>query len=97
MEQDRIQSAYVSEVIQQRRQAWVNRNIKFKVFQAGDLVLLYNSKLGPHAGKLKLRYVGPFKIKEVLGQGTFVLADLSGAFFPKPVNGFRLKKFYPSE
>ena len=30
----------------------------------------------------------------MLGQGTFLLADLSGAVFPKPVNGFRSKKFY---
>ena len=30
----------------------------------------------------------------MLGQGTFLLADLSGAVFPKPVNGFRLKKFF---
>lgn len=72
----------------------MNRNIKFKVFQEDDLVLLYNSKLGPHAGKLKLRYVGPFKIIKVIGQGTFLLSDLAGNVFPKPVNGFRLKKFY---
>lgn len=41
----------------------MNRNIKFKLFTEGDLVLPYNSKLGPHPGKLKLRYVGPFLIK----------------------------------
>ena len=94
LEQDRIQSSYISEVIQKRRQAWVNRNIKFKIFKEGDLVMLYNSKLGPHPGKLKLRYIGPFLIKHVMGQGTFLLSDLSGNDFPKPVNGFRLKLFF---
>ena len=93
LEEDRLQS-YIVEKIQQRRQAWVNRNIKFKIFKEDNLVLLYNSKLGPHAGKLKLRYVGPFRIVKVLGQETFLLFDLSGNVFPKPVNGFRLKKFY---
>lgn len=94
LEQDRIHSSYVSDVIQQRRQAWINRNIKFKLFEKGDLVLLYNSKLGYHPGKLKLRYIGPFKIREVVGEGTFLLEDMSGTVFPKPVNGFRLKIFY---
>ena len=50
LEEGRIISAYVVEV----SQAWVNRQIKFKIFQVGDWVLLYNSKLGPHPGKLKL-------------------------------------------
>lgn len=56
------------------------------------MVMLYKYKLGPHAGKLKLIHVGPILIKQVLGQGTFLLADLSRAVSPKPVNGFRLKK-----
>ena len=94
LEEDRLQSAYIAEIIQQRRQAWVNRNIKLKIFKEDDLVLLYNSKLGSHVGKLKLRYVGPFRIVKVLGQGTFLLSDLSGNLFPKLVNGFKLKKFY---
>ena len=56
--------------------------------------MLYNSKLGPHPGKLKLRYTGPYQISQVLGQGTFLLQDLIGNQFSKAVNGFRLKKFF---
>lgn len=33
LEQDRIQSAYVSTVIQNQRIAWMNKNMKKKVFQ----------------------------------------------------------------
>ena len=32
LEQDRIQSAYVSTVIQNRRRAWMNKHMKKKVF-----------------------------------------------------------------
>lgn len=71
----------------------MNRNIKFKIFKVGDWVMLYNSKLGPHPGKLKLRYIGPYKIIQDLGQGTFKLQDMFGIEIQKPVNGFRLKKF----
>lgn len=38
--------------------------------------------------------MGSFQISEVLGQGTFRLADLHGNTFDKPVNGFRLKPFF---
>ena len=84
----------MTEVVQKRRQAWANRNIKFKIFKVGDWVLLYNSKLGPHLEKLKLGYIGPYQIVDDLGQGTFRLMDIYGTHVEKPVNGFRLKKFY---
>lgn len=93
LEEDRATSAYVSEIIQNRMQAWVNRNIKFKIFKEGDWVMLYNSNLGPHPSKLKLRYIGPYRIERDLGQGTFMLSDVFGTMVPKVVNGFRLKPF----
>ena len=93
LEEDRVLSAYLAEIIQKRRQAWVNMNVKFKVIKVDDWVMLYNSKLGPHPGKLKLRYIGPYKIVQDLGQGTFKLEDVFGTPVEKPVNGFRLKKF----
>ena len=94
LEEDRIHSAYVAEVSQHRRQAWMTRQVKFKIFQTNDWVMMYNLKSGPHPGKLKLRYFGPYQIVEELGQGTFRLRDVFGTLIPKPVNGFRLKKFF---
>ena len=57
-------------------------------------MLVYKSKLGKHLGKLRLRYVGPFRIAKDLGQGTFQLMDMQGRKVVKPINGFRLKKFF---
>ena len=37
--------------------------------------------------------MGPLLIKQVLGQGTFLLSNLLRNVFPKPINGFRLKPF----
>ncbi len=56
--------------------------------------MMYNSKLGPHPGKLKLRYFGPYRIVEEVGQRTFKRKDVFETPIPKPVNGFRMKKFY---
>lgn len=56
--------------------------------------MLYNSKLGPHLQKLKLRYFGPYQIVEELGQGTFQVKDVFTTLIQKLVKGFLLKKFY---
>lgn len=102
LEEDRIQSAWmnrirllahVSTVIQNRRAAWMNKHMKNKMFQQGDKVLVYNSKLGKFPGKLKLRYSRPLVIQQDLGQGLFELRDLTGRLLAKPINGFRLKVF----
>ena len=66
-------------------------NIKFKVFKVKDWVMVYKSKLGPFPRKLSLRYIGPYQI--VLGQGSFIVADVFGTRVEKTVNGFKLKKF----
>ena len=67
-------------------------------FSAGDQVLLYNSRLKLFPGKLKSRWSGPFKIKEVKPYGAIVLWDKNGGDFT--VNGQRVKlymSFTPEE
>lgn len=56
--------------------------------------MMYNAKLGPHLGKLKLTYIGPYQITEDKGQGMFCLRDYFGIDVNKPVNGFWLKKYH---
>ena len=63
-------------VIQQRRKAWIDRQIKFKLSQKGSLVLMYNSKLGLPSSKLKLWSDGTYKIMEVLAEGTLQIVDI---------------------
>ena len=69
-------------------------NVKFKIFKPSDWVMLYNSKLGPHPGKLRLRYVGPYKCLNDLSQSTFQLAKNQGNLLTKLINGVRLKSFH---
>ncbi|CAA7015135.1 unnamed protein product [Microthlaspi erraticum] len=66
-----------------------------KVFKEGDDVLLYNSRLKLFPGKLKCRWSGPFKVKEVLPYGAITLVNNNGAEFT--VNGHRLKKYMGSQ
>lgn len=76
----------------------MNRHLKKKIFQEQDLILVCRSKLGKPHGKLRLRYIGPYKIQKDLGQGTFQLMDMEGKSIFKLINGFRLKKnFVPGK
>ncbi|GJZ63567.1 reverse transcriptase domain-containing protein [Tanacetum coccineum] len=66
--------------------------IKNRVFNVGDRVLLFNSRLKIFSGKLKSRWSGPFTITEVFPYGTAKLSHLDGSNFK--VNYHRLKHYY---
>ncbi|GJR96300.1 reverse transcriptase domain-containing protein [Tanacetum coccineum] len=52
-------------------------NIKNRVFNIGDQVLLFNSRLKIFLGKLKSRWSGPFTITQVFPYGTVELSQNS--------------------
>jgi hypothetical protein len=66
--------------------------IKDRVFNVGDQVLLFNSRLKIFSGKLKTRWYGPFTITQVFPYGTIELAQPDGPNFK--VNGHRLKHYF---
>ncbi|GJV99958.1 reverse transcriptase domain-containing protein [Tanacetum coccineum] len=66
--------------------------IKNRVFNVGDRVLLFNSRLKIFSGKLKSRWSGPFTITEVYPYGTAKLSHPDGSNFK--VNCHRLKHYY---
>ncbi|GJV97323.1 reverse transcriptase domain-containing protein [Tanacetum coccineum] len=66
--------------------------IKNRIFNVGDQVLLFNSRLKIFSGKLKSRWSGPFTITEVFPYGTAKLSHPDGLNFK--VNCHRLKHYY---
>ncbi|GKA13810.1 reverse transcriptase domain-containing protein [Tanacetum coccineum] len=66
--------------------------IKNRVFNVGDQVLLFNSRLKIFYGKLKSRWSGPFTIVQVFPYGTVELSQNFGPNFK--VNGHRLKHYF---
>ncbi|GJR28537.1 reverse transcriptase domain-containing protein [Tanacetum coccineum] len=66
--------------------------IKNRVFNVGDRVLLFNSRLKIFSGKLKTRWSGPFTVTQVFPYGTVELSQNSGPNFK--VNGHRLKHYF---
>ncbi|GJR07676.1 reverse transcriptase domain-containing protein [Tanacetum coccineum] len=66
--------------------------IKNRVFNVGDRVLLFNSRLKIFSGKLKSRWSGPFTITQVFPYGTVELSQANGPNFK--VNGHRVKHYF---
>nr|GEV10912.1 reverse transcriptase domain-containing protein [Tanacetum cinerariifolium] len=66
--------------------------IKDRVFNVGDRVLHFNSRLKIFSGKLKTRWSGPFTITQVFPYGTVELSQTDGPNFK--VNGHRLKHYF---
>nr|GFA85880.1 reverse transcriptase domain-containing protein [Tanacetum cinerariifolium] len=66
--------------------------IKNHVFNVGDRVLLFNSRLKIFSGKLKTHWSGPFTIAKVFCYGTVELSQSNGPNFK--VNGHRVKHYF---
>nr|GFA42464.1 reverse transcriptase domain-containing protein [Tanacetum cinerariifolium] len=66
--------------------------IKNRVFNVGNRVLLFNSRLKIFLGKLKTRWSGPFIIAKVFPYGTVELSQANGPNFK--VNGHRVKHYF---
>nr|GFA89191.1 reverse transcriptase domain-containing protein [Tanacetum cinerariifolium] len=66
--------------------------IKNRIFNVGDQVLLFNSRLKIFSGKLKSRWSGPFTISEIYPYRTAKLTHSDGSNFK--VNCHRLKHYH---
>nr|GEW15159.1 reverse transcriptase domain-containing protein [Tanacetum cinerariifolium] len=66
--------------------------IKDHVFNIGDRVLLFNSRLKIFSGKLKSHWSGPFTISHVFPYDTVELSQPDGPNFK--VNGHRIKHYF---
>nr|GEV78318.1 reverse transcriptase domain-containing protein [Tanacetum cinerariifolium] len=66
--------------------------IRNRVFNVGDRVLLFNSRLKIFSENLKTRWTGPFTVTQVFPYGTVWLSSTNGPNFK--VNGHRLKHYF---
>ncbi|GKA87442.1 reverse transcriptase domain-containing protein [Tanacetum coccineum] len=74
--------AYENSLIyKERTKKLHDSKIKNRIFNVGDQVLLFNSRLKIFSGKLKTRWSGPFTITEVFPYGTAKLSHTDGSNF----------------
>ncbi|GJW38619.1 hypothetical protein Tco_0064464, partial [Tanacetum coccineum] len=74
--------AYENSLIyKERTKKLHDSKIKNRIFNVGDRVLLFNSRLKIFSGKLKTRWLGPFTITQVFPYGTVELSQPDGPNF----------------
>nr|GEV03340.1 reverse transcriptase domain-containing protein [Tanacetum cinerariifolium] len=85
--------AYKNSLIyKERTKKLHDSKIKNRIFNVGDQVLLFNSRLKIFSGKLKTRWSGPFTITQVFSYGTVEFSQPNGHNFK--VNGQRVKHYF---
>nr|GFA96643.1 reverse transcriptase domain-containing protein [Tanacetum cinerariifolium] len=85
--------AYENSLIyKERTKKLYDDKIKNRIFNVGEQVLLFNSRLNIFSGKLKSRWSGPFTISEIYPYGTAKLIHPDGCNFK--VNCHRLKHYH---
>nr|GEV84220.1 reverse transcriptase domain-containing protein [Tanacetum cinerariifolium] len=85
--------AYENSLIYKKKTKRIHDSkIKNRVFNIGDRVLLFNSRLKIFSGKLNSRWSGPFIVSQVFPYGTVELSQPDGPNFK--VNGHRLKQYF---
>ncbi|XP_050207636.1 uncharacterized protein LOC126657055 [Mercurialis annua] len=80
-----------AKLYKERTKKWHDAHISLKSFEVGAFVLLYNSRLQLFPGKLKSRWSGPFKIRNVANNGALELENQKGE--PFKANGHRCKPY----
>ncbi|XP_056856781.1 uncharacterized protein LOC130506167 [Raphanus sativus] len=94
LDEIRLDAFENSRIYKEKTKAFHDKMILKREFSPGDQVLLYNSRLKLFPGKLKSRWYGPFKVKEVRPYGAIVLWSNDGRDFT--VNGQRVKLYMGS-
>ncbi|GJZ42153.1 hypothetical protein Tco_0589039 [Tanacetum coccineum] len=80
-------------IYKERTKRWHDSRLRGdKDFKVGDYVLLFNSRLRLHQGKLKLKWYGLNIVKIVYPYGAMKIIDKNRFSFK--FNGQRLKKYY---
>ncbi|XP_017239617.1 uncharacterized protein LOC108212401 [Daucus carota subsp. sativus] len=92
LEELRFFSYENAKLYKEKTKKWHDKNIQSRVFEVGQQVLLFNSRLKLFPGKLKSRWSGPFTIIKVYPYGAVELRDNQGGEFK--VNGQRLKHYW---
>ena len=69
LEEFRNEAYENANIYKEKTKAWNDKHISMKEFEAGQWVLLFNSRLKLFPGKLKSRWSEPFTVTQVFPHG----------------------------
>lgn len=94
LDERRMMAQWVTETTQQRRKSWHDKHLRRMRFNPGQLVLKFNGRNEIKLGKFKVKWLGPFNVREV---GAIKLWTLDGQEVQDTVNGSKLKVYHERE
>ncbi|XP_017438188.2 uncharacterized protein LOC108344233 [Vigna angularis] len=99
LEEMRLHAYDSSKNYKEKVKFYHDKKLVNKVFNSGQHVLLFNSRLKLFPGKLKSKWSGPFMVKNVLPHGVVELTDPSSKDPQRiwVINGQRLKHYLGAE
>ncbi|XP_062074969.1 uncharacterized protein LOC133778977 [Humulus lupulus] len=96
LEEMRLFSYEKAKLYKEKKKRWHDKHIHPRVFEEGQRVLLFNSRLKLFPGKLKSRWSGPFLVVKVYPYGAVELREEDSRREFK-VNGQRIKHYWGGE
>ena len=75
LEELRLQAYESSRIYKERMKLYHDKKLVKKVFSPGQYVLLFNSRVKLFPGKLKSKWSGPFRVKDVRPYGAVEIED----------------------
>lgn len=69
LEEDQFLARFHQQVQKECKKAWHDRHIKLRTFKVNDLVLLYDSKFDKFPRKFRMKWLGPYVIKDITDGG----------------------------
>lgn len=73
LDERRMMTQWATKTAQQRRKVWHDKHLRRMKFTPGQLVLKFNGRNEIKPGKFKVRWLGPFKVREVNTNGAWTL------------------------
>ena len=93
LDEQRQRAVWCQQIVQNRKKTWHDKHIKHREYKKGDLVLLYQSRMGPKKPNLTIAWAGPYQIDWVYTNGSVKLVDLQGLALPGYYNASKIKHY----
>jgi hypothetical protein len=97
LEEKRLHTLQNLEAYQARMSRAFDKRLKRRSFKQGDLVLAVIRPMNiAHRikGKFEPKWEGPYVVKDVYSSGAYRIISADGEYYPPPINGKFLKRYY---
>ncbi|XP_057865967.2 uncharacterized protein LOC131073535 [Cryptomeria japonica] len=94
LDERRMMAQWATEAAQQKRKFWHDKHIRHMEFRPGQWVLKYNGRNEIKPEKFKVRWLGPYKIRDVAVNGATKLSTLGNQPIKEMVNESKLKIYH---